>query len=231
MWVAGVRIVSGVSVTGPAKSADGKIWFLPGDGVSVIDPHNLHLNKLPPPLHIETVKAEGKEYDLTRGLRLPALVRDVTIDYTALSLVAPENPPAFRVTVEGEPRDLGPILQDEVYRIARELLRNAFRHARAGNIEAEIRYERRQFSLHVRDDGKGIEPEILKAGGRAGHWGLPGMRERGNRFGAKLEFWSEAGAGTEAVLTVPGSIAYVAANGGLFFYQEKDGGSRTVKPG
>ena len=121
---------------------------------------------------------------------------------------APENPPVFAVTVEGERQDLEPLLQDEVYRIARELLRNAFRHAQAGRIEAEIRYESRQFRVHVRDDGKGIDPEILKAGGRAGHCGLPGMRERANRFGGKLEFWSEAGAGTEAVLTVP-------ARGGL----------------
>jgi signal transduction histidine kinase len=62
--------------------------------------------------------------------------------------------------------------------------------------------------VHVRDDGKGIDPEVLKAGGRAGHWGLPGMRERVDRFGGKLEFWSEAGAGTEAVLTVPARVAF-----------------------
>jgi len=128
------------------------------------------------------------------------------------------NPPVFRLTVEGERRDLKPLLQDEVYRIARELLRNAFRHAQAGRIEAEIRYESRQLSVHVRDDGKGIDPEILKAGGRAGHWGLPGMRERVDRFGGKLDFWSEAGAGTEAVLTVPAAAAYGASNGALFSF-------------
>ena len=82
------------------------------------------------------------------------------------------------MTVEGERRDLEPLLQDEVYRIARELLRNAFRHAQAGRIEAEIRYESRHLRVHVRDDGKGIDSEVLKAGGRAGHFGLPGMRER-----------------------------------------------------
>ena len=139
---------------------------------------------------------------------------------------APENPPVFRLTVEGERRDLEPLLQDEVYRIARELLRNAFRHAQAGRIEAEIRYESRQLRVHVRDDGKGIDPEVLKAGGRAGHWGLPGMRERADRFGGKLEFWSEAGAGTEAVLTVPAAAAYAASNGGPFsFLRRKKVGS------
>jgi signal transduction histidine kinase len=131
---------------------------------------------------------------------------------------APENPIAFRVTVEGERRDLMPLLQDEAYRIARELLRNAFLHARAGRIEAEIRYERRQFRVHVRDDGKGIDPELLKIGGRTGHWGLRGMQERASRTGGKLEFWSEAGAGTEAVFTVPAAVAYAASKGGRFSF-------------
>jgi len=108
---------------------------------------------------------------------------------------APDHPPVFRVTVEGERQHLDPLLQDEVYRTARELLRNAFRHAQAARIEVEIRYESRQFRVHVRDDGKGIDPAIVKAGGRAGHWGMPGMRERVDRLGGKLEFWSEAGAG------------------------------------
>ena len=131
---------------------------------------------------------------------------------------APGNPPVFAVTVEGERQDVEPLIQDEVYRIARELLRNAFRHAQAGRIEVEIRYESRQFRVHVRDDGKGIDSEVLKAGGRAGHYGLPGMRERANRFGGKLDFWSEAGAGTEAVLTVPGAVAYGGSNGGRFAF-------------
>jgi signal transduction histidine kinase len=391
-----------------AKSADGKLWFLRVGGVSVVDPRHLPVNKLPPPVHIERIVADDRPYDLRLGMRLPANVRNLRIEYTALSLVAPEkihfkyklegqnqnwhevinerhamytnlpprnyrfrvmatnnsgvwnetgdtlefsiapayyqttwfyalcvaaflamlwglyrlrvyqiarefaaqaeermriarelhdtllqsfqasliqmqaarnvlarrpekavesldkaittaagavaegrsaiqdlraqpaggadlpqlltaagqemahseeapgDPPIFRVTVEGARQDLKPLLQDEVYRIARELLRNAFRHAQAGRIEVEIRYESRQFRVHVRDDGKGIAPEILNAGGRTGHWGLPGIRERANRFGGKLEFWSEAGAGTEAVLTVPAGAAYGAANGGRF---------------
>lgn len=76
--------------------------------------------------------------------------------------------------------------------------------------------------MHVRDDGKGIDPEVLKAGGRAGHWGLPGMRERVSRLGGKLEFWSEAGAGTEAVLTVPAAVAYATSrSGGFSFLRRK----------
>jgi len=412
----GVRSSAGTSGYNPgiAKSQDGKLWFLPGDGVSVIDPRHLSINKLPPPVHIEQMFADGKKYDIAPGLHLPPLVRNLVFDFVALSLVAPErnryrfkvegwdsdwreavnelrleysnlpprqyrlrviacnnsgvwnetgdtlefsiapayyqttwfyglcvaaflamlwglhwlrlyqlrrefnaqldgrvderlrvardlhdtllqsfqasliqmqaarnvlarrpekaeqsldkaittaaeavaegrnaiqdlrsqpagggdlaqlltaagqelahseeaqgDPPVFSLTVEGERRDLEPLLQDEVYRIARELLRNAVRHAQAGRIEVEIRYESRQLRLHVRDDGKGIDPEVLKAGGRAGHYGLPGMRERAGRFDGKLDFWSESGAGTEAVLTVPAAAAYANSNGGAFSF-------------
>jgi signal transduction histidine kinase len=103
---------------------------------------------------------------------------------------------------------LDPIIQDEVYRITRELLRNAFRHSRASQIEADIRYDDRLLRVLIRDDGKGIDPKVVEAGGRAGHWGLSGMRERAKRIGARLEFWSEAGAGTEVALSIPASIAY-----------------------
>jgi signal transduction histidine kinase len=116
--------------------------------------------------------------------------------------------PSFRVTAEGEKRTLSPILQDEVYRIAREVLRNAFQHARAHLIEAEIRYDDHLLCLRIRDDGQGIDPKVQKEGRRAGHWGLPGVRERAQRIGAQLDFWSEAGAGTEVQLTVPAAVAY-----------------------
>ena len=111
---------------------------------------------------------------------------------------------------------MDPIIQDEAYRIAREMLRNAFRHARASQIEADIRYDDRLLRVLIRDDGKGIEPEVVEAGGRAGHWGLLGMRERAKRIGAGLEFWSEAGAGTEVQLRIPSSIAYAAPRSGRF---------------
>jgi signal transduction histidine kinase len=123
----------------------------------------------------------------------------------------------FSLTVEGKRQALSPILQDEVYRIARELLRNAFQHAQARQIEAEIRYDHAQLRLRIRDDGKGIDPNVLQEGGRAGHWGLPGIRERANRIGARLNLWSEAGAGTEVELTVPASVAYGTSRGGPGF--------------
>jgi len=388
-----------------AKSPDGKIWFSPPDGVSVIDPQHLPSNKLPPPVYIEHITADGRKFDASRGLRLPARVRDLEINYTALSLAAPEknrfryklegydrdwqdagnrrqafysnlspqnykfrvmasndsgvwnqtgdslefsiapayyqttwfrtscvavffallwalyqyrlrqmarefnaelegrvdermriarelhdtllqsfhgvlmrfqgarnllpgraadagqvldnalddaaraiteardavqdlrsstivttdlatavealgeelaahqgatngNTPAFSVEVEGAPQCLHPILRDEIYRIAGEALRNAFHHARARRIEVEIRYDARQLRVRVRDDGIGIDAGVLSQEGRAGHFGLRGMRERSKGFGVQLEVWSERGSGTEVQLTVPASIAY-----------------------
>lgn len=116
--------------------------------------------------------------------------------------------PSYRVVVEGKQQDLSPMLQDEVYRVSREIIRNAFAHAAASLIEVEIRYDQDQLRLRVRDDGKGIDRKILEVGGRPGHYGIPGMRERAQRIRAQLDFWSEVGAGTEVQLTVPASMAY-----------------------
>jgi signal transduction histidine kinase len=125
--------------------------------------------------------------------------------------------PPLRVIVEGTRRAKRPVIRQEVYRIARELLRNAYRHAHARNIEAELRYAEDAFVLIVRDDGKGIDPEVLKERGRAGHWGLPGIYERAAGIGARLDVWSEAGVGTEVRLTVPSAIVYEkSGHGGRF---------------
>ena len=119
-----------------------------------------------------------------------------------------DSAPSLRVTVEGNRRAKRAMIREEVYRIAREFLRNAYRHARARNIEAELRYDDDAFLLIVRDDGKGIDPKVLKDHGRAGHWGLPGIYERAEGMGARLDIWSEVGAGTEIRLKVPATIAY-----------------------
>jgi signal transduction histidine kinase len=121
--------------------------------------------------------------------------------------LAAQDEATFRLTVEGSPRELHPIIRDELYRITREALRNAFSHSRAQQIEVEITYAERLFRLRIRDDGEGIAPEILRQD-RPGHYGLAGMRERARQIGAKLSIWSGAGAGTEIELTIPGSKAY-----------------------
>jgi len=113
----------------------------------------------------------------------------------------------FRVIVDGQPRPLHPVLRDEVYRIGREALANAFQHSRATNVEVELEYASRQLRVLVRDNGCGIDPQLLQSG-REGHWGLPGMRERAERIGAKLHVWSSSAAGTEVELSVPSHLAF-----------------------
>jgi len=388
------------------KARDGKLWFLSVDGVAVVDPKNLHANALPPPVHVEQVIADRKTFEPSTKLALPPLVRDLQIDYAALSLVAPEknrfryklegrdtdwqdvgnrrqafytdlDPGSYRfrviasnnsgvwneqgaaldfsitpaywqtnwfraacvaafllalwalhqlrlrqiartfnarleervgernriardlhdtllqsfqglllrfhtvsemlpdrpaaakevldgaieqtanaitegrnavqglrtstiepnnlvlaitglgeeiaaearaddaaavsIAVEGAARNLQPIVRDEVYRIAAEALRNAFRHAGAKGIDVEIRYEPRQFRLRIRDDGRGIAQEYLTAEGREGHFGLHGMRERANLMGGRLTVWTAPDAGTEIELTIPAANAYPEA--------------------
>jgi signal transduction histidine kinase/ligand-binding sensor domain-containing protein len=113
----------------------------------------------------------------------------------------------FRVVMEGLPRALHPVIRDEVYRIGRESLVNAFRHSHASKIEVEVDYSASNLRILVRDNGCGIDPQVLRAG-RDGHWGLPGMRERAEKVGAKLRVWSRVSAGTEVELTVPGHVAF-----------------------
>jgi signal transduction histidine kinase len=116
-------------------------------------------------------------------------------------------PPAeLRIAVEGRPRPLHPVFRDEVYRIGREAVINAFRHSGARNIDVAIEYSKRQFRLVVRDDGCGIDPEVLQAG-RKGQ-GLSGMRERSERIGAQLRVWSRVARGTKVEMSVPSHIAF-----------------------
>jgi signal transduction histidine kinase len=125
-----------------------------------------------------------------------------------LAGTAPEVSPELRVQVEGTPQALNPIVRDEAYRIGAEALRNAIRHARARQIEVEIRYEEHHLRLHIRDDGTGIDPVILGRDHAVGHWGLRGMRERAKLVGGSLEVWSQVDAGTEIELNIPAASAY-----------------------
>jgi signal transduction histidine kinase len=151
--------------------------------------------------------------DAVQGLRSPAsATNDIAAAIATLADTLSHDDgsqrPVFRVNVEGAPRDLPPMVQDEVYRIAGEALRNAFRHARASRIEVDIRYDQRRFRVRVRDDGQGMDADA--AGGRPGegHFGMAGMHERAKLLGGALSVWSERGSGTEVELTVPASVAY-----------------------
>jgi len=154
---------------------------------------------------------EGR--NAVRGLRSP---QSASLDLEqAFSSIRDEQlsrdpdgkPIEFRVIVDGTRRPLHPVLRDELYRIGREALINAFHHSRAKLIELELRYEPSQLRMFVRDDGCGIEPQVIRSG-RDGHWGLSGMRERAERIGGRLHVFSRPAAGTEIELLVPGQVAF-----------------------
>ena len=135
----------------------------------------------------DQVLAEGRER--VRGLRsatvpageLPAAFQQVA-EESSLDRAA-----TFKTLVEGGARELHPMIQEECYSIGREAIINALQHSKGRNIEVEIIYDSREFRLRFRDDGRGIDPEVLEKGGRDGHWGLQGMRERADRMGDPLE--------------------------------------------
>jgi signal transduction histidine kinase len=110
------------------------------------------------------------------------------------------------VTTEGEIREITPPVLEEVCKIGCEAIRNAFDHAKARTIVAEIIYDPDALRLAVQDDGQGLPEEVLRTGARAGHFGLPGMRERARRIGAKLMLANQEGLRVE--LRVPGRMAY-----------------------
>jgi signal transduction histidine kinase len=113
----------------------------------------------------------------------------------------------FRVVVEGRSRPLHPVIRDEVYRIGREALVNAFRHSRANSIEVEVKYSSSHLRVLIHDDGGGIDSQVLRSG-REGHGGLSGMRERAEGIGARLKVRSRAAIGTEVEITVPRHVAF-----------------------
>jgi signal transduction histidine kinase/streptogramin lyase len=153
------------------------------------------------------VLAEGR--NRVRDLRdsvvfqgdLPAALKDAAEDF------APTHPAAFALAVRGDTRDLHPLVLEEAYRIGREALANAYRHAAANRIEVEVTFDPAQLRIRIRDDGKGIDGNVL-ANGVPGHWGMSGMRERAQKLGARLLIRSGSGSGTDVELDIPGAVAY-----------------------
>jgi len=167
---------------------------------------------------------EGR--DAVKGLRASTVEKNDlamairTVGEELASADTHPSSPAIQVAVQGTPRNLHPILRDEVYRIAAEALRNAFRHAQAHQIEVELRYDEKDFRLRIRDDGRGIHREVLSSGGREGHFGLRGMRERARLVGGELAIWSEVDSGTEVELSIPASRAYTKSVRRFWFLEK-----------
>jgi len=96
----GVRAGSIAAQPKASKSADGRLWFSNALVLQMIDPKHLYSNVTPPPVHVEEVVADRKSYSVLENLRLPALTRDLEIDYTALSFSVPQKV-HFKYMLEG----------------------------------------------------------------------------------------------------------------------------------
>jgi len=155
----------------------------------------------------EQLLAEAR--DRVRGLRESMVYQGDLAPALAefASDLALLHPASFSMRVQGEGYRVHPVALEDIFLVAREALSNAFRHARAPSIEVEIDYGPEYLRLSVCDDGQGIAPAMLAAGGAPGHWGLRGMHERASRLGGKLHVRSCPGAGTRVVLEVPATVA------------------------
>jgi signal transduction histidine kinase len=150
----------------------------------------------------------GQARDRVLDLRAADRAEDLE---AALSKLAQggEGGPPVGVFVEGASRALDEIAADEVLAIVGEAVANARAHAGAGCIEIRVVFGPRRLTVSVVDDGRGMAPEILRAGGRHGHFGLAGMRERARTLSGRLVIDSRPGDGTRIVVTIPARTAYV----------------------
>ncbi len=128
----------------------------------------------------------------------------------ALADFQDELPPAdrarLRIAKMGCPKPVDPGVLQQIFLITREALLNSLRHSQARKIEVEIKYSPRKLRVTVRDNGTGIDPQLLHSG-RKSHWGLTVMRERAANIGAHLRIWSKPKAGTQVELSLPLQIA------------------------
>jgi signal transduction histidine kinase/ligand-binding sensor domain-containing protein len=154
----------------------------------------------------DEVLADGR--DRVRALRGAQVSDDLpnALQKSAANLAIGSSPEA-RVIVEGTPRTLHPVVNDELIAICNEAIANAFKHANARNIDVHIVYRRRRLDLQIRDNGVGIDPQVME-NGRKGHYGLTGMRERAQKIRASFTLSSRNNLGTEVEITLPASVAY-----------------------
>ncbi len=175
--------------------------------------------QLPPNEPARQIFIEALELSDRVMLEGRELVLDLRADETAESDLpeafaravdefASPSKPEFKVVVVGQARQLHPGCATELFRIGKEAIYNAFRHAKATAVEVEVVYEKDVLQLHIRDNGQGIDEQVIRDGRRPGHLGLPGMSERAQRIGAKFGIWSKRGNGTEIEITVPSGVAY-----------------------
>jgi signal transduction histidine kinase len=121
-----------------------------------------------------------------------------------------DYPLKFNLTQEGIPRELHPVVRAELMRIGDEALVNAFRHSAGTSVELTVSYRPSALILGVHDDGVGIQASILEQGGRQGHFGLVGMRERAQQIKSNFQVSARPGKGTKIQVATPGRVAYAS---------------------
>lgn len=159
----------------------------------------------------ETVLVEGRDrvHDLRRSEgQLPI---DAELRSIAKRVFSGEAPPKVSVSTSGRSRHLHVAAQFEVAAIGEEALRNACLHARAFRVSVHVAYDRSVLKVIIMDDGIGLPLEV-RTSGRAGHFGIIGMRERAEKIGGTLRIHNTDQGGTEVTLNVPARTAYAATH-------------------
>jgi signal transduction histidine kinase len=166
---------------------------------------------------------------LDRGDILLAQGRDQVLGLNASSIIpndvlnaliewgndlSKERKTVFKVTVQGQRRNLNPIVAEDTCYIGFEALTNSFKHSQGTEVQLEVSFHRTVFTIRIQDDGVGIDDTQLVAGGCPGHFGLSNMRDRAKNIRARLEVWSRRGAGTEVLLEIPAKVAYQSTGNG-----------------
>lgn len=157
----------------------------------------------------EDVVVEAR--DRVRSLRTGAAGDLVATLAEVAETMRSASPAETVVTVQGRRTDLHPLVADEIERVVVEALFNAHRHAGATRIQVLVAFERKRLRVSVHDDGVGVDPDVLEAGGRDGHFGLAGMRERARKIHGVLTIRSGRGQGTDVELVAPGGVAYATS--------------------
>jgi PAS domain S-box-containing protein len=94
----------GSSQPNSSKAPDGRLWFQTGVSIQMLDPDRLYENALPPPVYVGGVVADHQRFDAKSFIKVPALSRDLEIDYTAPSFSVPQKV-RFRYMLEGRDRE------------------------------------------------------------------------------------------------------------------------------
>jgi ligand-binding sensor domain-containing protein len=156
----------------------------------------------------DQVMLEGRKLVLDLRTRISE-VTEIENDLSAVAYeLAKVYPAQFALTVTGSPRRLDAVVAEEIYKVGREALYNAFRHASATNIEVEVTYAPNEMRLNFRDDGSGLPEQVLQNCSSDGHFGLPGMAERAEKIGARFSIFSRVGGGTEIEIKISSRLAY-----------------------